>query len=166
MFTAVTIDSHSSATCLAFGRWYEKLFFLWRWVRSDWDAEFGTAGRADGATRDAGITIPAAGHMIRLRLGVVLGAPAFFQPLSLVKHILLFLGHVVRDGQSHIYLFPRLTLAVGRPVSGFRTAPFWRRRHCPVKDYPPRKSPPPSRYGFRNDGGESGGHSGRHLPEL
>ncbi|SUG94544.1 MFS transport protein AraJ [Salmonella enterica subsp. enterica] len=134
-------------------------------------AEFGIMGVLTELARDVGITIPAAGHMISFyAFGVVLGAPvmALFSSRFSLKHILLFLVTLCVMGNA-IFTFSSsyLMLAVGRLVSGFpHGAFFWRRRHCPVKDYPPRESHRRRRgYGFRDDGGESAGHSGRHLPE-
>ncbi|VEB62621.1 MFS transport protein AraJ [Salmonella enterica subsp. enterica] len=60
-----------------------------------------------------------------------------------------------------------LMLAVGRLVSGFPHGAFFGVGAIVfVKDYPPREGHRRRRgYGFRDDGGESGGHSVRHLPE-
>lgn len=134
-------------------------------------AEFGIMGVLTELARDVGITIPAAGHMISFyAFGVVLGAPvmALFSSRFSLKHILLFLVMLCVMGNA-IFTFSSsyLMLAVGRLVSGFPHGAFFgvgaivlSKIIRPGKRHRRRRG-----YGFRDDGGESGGHSGRHLPE-
>lgn len=133
-------------------------------------AEFGIMGVLTELARDVGITIPAAGHMISFyAFGVVLGAPvmALFSSRFSLKHILLFLVTLCVMGNA-IFTFSSsyLMLAVGRLVSGFPHGAFLASAPLSCQRLSaPGKSPPRRGYGFRDDGGESGGHSGRHLPE-
>ncbi len=133
-------------------------------------AEFGIMGVLTELARDVGITIPAAGHMISFyAFGVVLGAPvmALFSSRFSLKHILLFLVILCVMGNA-IFTFSSsyLMLAVGRLVSGFphgaflASVPLSCQRLSAPEGHRRRRG-----YGFRDDGGESGGHSVRHLPE-
>ncbi len=73
----------------------------------------------------------------------------------------------MRDGQCHIYLFLVISDA-RRRQTGFRLSA---RRLFGVgaivlsKIIRPESHRRRRGYGFRDDGGESAGHSGRHLPE-
>lgn len=134
-------------------------------------AEFGIMGVLTELARDVGITIPAAGHMISFyAFGVVLGAPvmALFSSRFSLKHILLFLVTLCVMGNA-IFTFSSsyLMLAVGRLVSGFPHGAFFGVGAIVLsKIIRPESHRRRRGYGFRDDGGESGGHSVRHLPEL
>ncbi|VDZ80539.1 MFS transport protein AraJ [Salmonella bongori] len=121
--------------------------------------------------RDAGISIPAAGHMISFyACGVVLGAPimALFSNRFSLKSILLFLVTLCVIGNAMFTLSSSyLMLAIGRLVSGFPHGAFFGVGAIVLsKDYSPRESHRRRRgYGFRDDGSESGWYPVRYLPE-
>ncbi len=88
------------------------IFFLWRWVRSDWGGwPVWHYGRADGAgALMSGWHDSAAGHMISFyAFGVVLETrllAALFSSRFSLKHILLFLVTLCVMGNA-ILPFPR-----------------------------------------------------------
>ncbi|HDJ2739813.1 TPA: MFS transporter AraJ [Salmonella bongori] len=92
-------------------------------------AEFGIMGVLTELARDAGISIPAAGHMISFyACGVVLGAPimALFSNRFSLKSILLFLVTLCVIGNAMFTLSSSyLMLAIGRLVSGFPHGAFF-----------------------------------------
>lgn len=92
-------------------------------------AEFGMMGVLTELSRDVGISIPAAGHMISwYAFGVVLGAPiiALFSSRFSLKHILLFLVALCIIGNAMFTLSSSWwMLALGRLVSGFPHGAFF-----------------------------------------
>ncbi len=92
-------------------------------------AEFGMMGVLTELSRDVGISIPAAGHMISwYAFGVVLGAPiiALFSSRFSLKHILTFLLLLCIAGNAMFTLSSGYwMLALGRLVSGFPHGAFF-----------------------------------------
>lgn len=86
-------------------------------------AEFGIMGVLTELSRDAGLSIPAAGHMISwYALGVVIGAPiiALVSGRFSLKHIMLFLVALCVAGNALFMLSSSyLMLALARLLSGF-----------------------------------------------
>ncbi|SUH39214.1 MFS transport protein AraJ [Salmonella enterica subsp. enterica] len=157
-----------------FGRWYEKsYFFFWRWVRSDWGwPSFGIMGVLTELARDVGITIPAAGHMISFyAFGVRAGRACYgaLFPAAFRLNIYCCFWSTLCVMGNAIFTFSSsyLMLAVGRLVSGFPHGAFFGVGAIVLSKIirPGKVTAAVAGYGFRNDGGESGGHSGRHLPE-
>ncbi|SNY61596.1 MFS transporter AraJ [Enterobacter sp. CC120223-11] len=92
-------------------------------------AEFGIMGVLTELSHDAGLSIPAAGHMISwYALGVVIGAPiiALVSNHFSLKHIMLFLVALCVAGNALFMLSSSyVMLAIARLLSGFPHGAFF-----------------------------------------
>ncbi|QUJ00670.1 hypothetical protein KCP73_05900 [Salmonella enterica subsp. enterica] len=97
--------------------------------------------------------------MIRLRSAKSCWARLRSFPAAFRLNTYTVVYHAARDGNAIFGLFLVIYSGCSPSADCFRLLPhgaFWRRRHCPVKDYPPRESHRRRRGqgGFRNDGGD------------
>ncbi len=128
-------------------------------------AEFGIMGVLTELAHNVGISIPAAGHMIRIMRwewwSVRQSSHSF--PAATDSTYLVVSGGVVRHWQRHVHwlfvLHDACHWSPGFRLSAWRI--FWRRRDRVIKNYQTRKSHRRrGGDGFRDDSRQFAGHSG------